>query len=148
MLEPLFNKVEATLLKRTPTQVFSCAFCKIYLRTYISESIYIEFVSAKFWNLQTTASDWVILNYAMSHNEPQQTTNTHNEPQRTTTTHNEPQQVTTNHNHPQQATRNHNHPQWATTNHNHPQWDTAIHNEPQRATTSHNEPQRATTIHN
>ena len=141
-------KLKQPYWKGLQHRYFLVHFANFYLRTYISESIYIEFVSAKFWNLQTTASDWVILNYATSHNEPQQTTNTHNEPQRTTTTHNEPQQVTTNHNHPQQATRNHNHPQRATTNHNHPQWDTAIHNESQRATTSLNEPQRATTIHN
>ena len=47
----------------------------------------------------------VLLNYATSHSEPQQTTTTHKEPQRATTTHNNPQQATTSHNDLQQPPR-------------------------------------------
>ena len=47
----------------------------------------------------------VLLNYATSHSEPQQTTTTHKEPQRATTTQNNPQQATTSHNDLQQPPR-------------------------------------------
>ena len=45
MLESLFNKVAGlkastpTLLKETPTQVFSCEICKIFQSTYFEEHL-------------------------------------------------------------------------------------------------------------
>ena len=50
----------------------------------------------------------VILNYATSHNEPQQATTSHREPQPPTTSYNEPQPPTTSHNEPQPPTTGHN----------------------------------------
>ena len=52
--------------KETLAQVFSCEFCEIsrstfftvHLRATASLWIYVEFISVKFWNLRTAASDY------------------------------------------------------------------------------------------
>ena len=84
-----------------------------------------------FFNLTNNRnSKWAILNYATSHNEPQQATMSHNEPQRATTSHNEPQQATTSYNEWQPNTTTHNKLQQTTMSHSKPQWATTIHNKP------------------
>ena len=75
------------------------------------------------------------LEYATSHNQPQQSTTTHNYPQPSTTTHNHSQPPKTIHNQPQPAKTTHNHPQPATTSHNHSQSSTTTQKLPKKATT-------------
>ena len=60
MLESLFNKVAGLqacnfIENRLQCMCFPVHIANFYLRTYIW--IYIEFMSAKFWNLQTADSD-------------------------------------------------------------------------------------------
>ena len=137
MLKPLFNKVEATLLKRTPTQVFFCAFCK-----FLSANLYIWIYL--YWicicEILKSANNCFWLGYTKLCNEPQRTTTNHKHPQRATKNHNHPQRTTASHNEPQSPTTSHKEPQPPTMSYNEPQPPTMRHSNPQWATKSHNEP--------